>query len=352
MESTDSSTKASEQTPEKTPEKTQRKTPEKAPEKTPGETSKKTPKKTPETAPEKAPEKTSKRTSKRIAEKAPKKTHKKTFKRTTEKTPGATSEKTPEATSEKTPGATSEKTPGATSEKTRGKTSGETSKKTPEEIRKGMREKARGKSLVKTRDKCCVFLANPVEIKDKTKRKKWTIIYMYIIVAISAHHADCIEALLTLNADPNVLNGEMGKGIIKKIAKSKCGLSVFARSGNIFHTLLNFGLSPNDFIDNMPQSIDGVAIRPMKLVLAYNTPGSEAILQQKPYGTMSAEVSRKLHQQALSQAVLKPDGEMLRKFVVAGTDKELLRKEIEEKKSKELITAIQAEELNNIVNEN
>ena len=72
-------------------------------------------------------------------------------------------------------------------------------------------------SSTKTPGKCCLFLENPVEIKDKKDKTKWRIIYMYIHSAHLFGHSDCIEALLTLNADPNCLNGAMGKSISDKI---------------------------------------------------------------------------------------------------------------------------------------
>ena len=209
----------------------------------------------------------------------------------------------------------------------------------------------------KTANNCCRFLKNPVEIKNMKDQKKWRWIYMYINVAISCRHFDCIEPLLMLNADPNVLAVyvEMGKYICMKIGGFVLISSSLTYARNLLQIPLKFGLGPGDFIDCLPECIylgNGVEIRPIEILMASHTPGSEAILRQEPYGTMSAETSRKLHQQALSQAVEKADLELVRRFIVAGTRKELLREEIQEKRTRKLIKKGQADKLHDIVNEN
>ena len=206
-------------------------------------------------------------------------------------------------------------------------------------------------SSTKILGKCCLFLENPVEIKDKKDKTKWRIIYMYIHAALNLEHSDCIEALLTLNADPNILNGAMGKSLCSKIASIK---STMAWLRKTLPTMLNFGLSLNQIIDCLPKNNyhkDHKGMHPIEIVMAFHTPESVAILLQKPYGTMSAETSRNLHQQALSKAIEEVDEELVRKFVLAGTNKELLKNEIEVKKGLLFITDSQAKELNNIVNE-
>ena len=208
-------------------------------------------------------------------------------------------------------------------------------------------------SSTKTPEKCCLFLEDPVEIKDKKDKTKWRIIYMYIHSAIHFGHSDCMEALLTLNADPNILNGAMGKSISNKIAK-KIPMCTKAWLRETLQTMINFGLSLYVFTECLPEYVcskDNERIYPITLAMAFQTPESVAILVQKPYGTMSAEASRKLHQQARSKAVEEVDEELVGKLVLAGTNKELLRKEIEQTKRRQLITDSQAKELTNIIKE-
>ena len=202
---------------------------------------------------------------------------------------------------------------------------------------------------------CCELMIDQQQLEGKKGKARWRIIYMHIYGAIQLSHSDCIKALLTLNGQPDILSGKLGKAIAKKIGKgTPTGVeSESSYPANIFQTLLDFGLSAKDFVENIPHfycAEKDRTIHPIEIVMRHQTPQAVAVLLQIAHGNTTEEDAKQLHQQAVCRAIESANTELVRKLVATGTSKQLLVELIRQNRRKVFITDIQARNLTDAVN--